>query len=48
LAAGNSNQIVLGIFFDLQKAFDWVKHKILLDRLQFYGIDGKFKTLIES
>jgi hypothetical protein len=22
LAAGNSNQIVLGIFFDLQKAFD--------------------------
>jgi hypothetical protein len=25
-----------------------VNHKILLDKLQFYGINGKFKTLIES
>jgi hypothetical protein len=27
-----------GIFCDLAKAFDYVKHEILLDQLQFYGI----------
>ena len=48
LTAINSSQIVGGIFCDLQKAFDCVNHKILLDKLQLYGIDGKFKTLIES
>jgi hypothetical protein len=44
----NNNQIVGGIFCELQKAFDCVNHKILLDKLQFYRIYGKFKTLIES
>jgi hypothetical protein len=48
LKALSKNQIVGGIFCDLHKAFDCVNHKILLDKLQFYGIDGKFKTLIES
>jgi hypothetical protein len=48
LTALNNSQIVCGIFCDLQKAFDYVNHKILLDKLQFYGINGKFKTLIES
>ena len=48
LMAMNNNQIVGGIFCDLQKAFGCVNHKTLLDKLQFYGIDGKFKTLIES
>ena len=37
-----------GIFCDLQKAFDPVNHKLLLDKIQNYGIKGKAKTLLES
>jgi hypothetical protein len=29
-------------------AFDGVNHKILLSKLQFYGIEGKFYDLITS
>ena len=47
LTAMNNEQMVGGIFCDLQKAFDCVKQKILLDKLKFNGINGKFKTLIE-
>jgi hypothetical protein len=38
----------VSIFCDLQKAFDCVNHKVLLDELKFYGIEGEFKTIIES
>ena len=48
LTSMNNNLVVRGIFCDIQKSFDCVHHKILLDKLVFYGIDGKFKTLIES
>jgi len=48
LTAMNNNQMVGGIFCDLQRAFDCVNHKILLKKLEFYGVEGKFKILIES
>jgi hypothetical protein len=48
LTAMNNKQSVRGIFCDLQKAFDCVNHKSLLDKLEFYGIEDIFKTLIKS
>jgi hypothetical protein len=48
LIAMNNNQMMGGIFCDLQEAFNCVNHKILLQNLEFYGFEGKFETLIES
>ena len=46
--AMNRNLMTGGIFCDLQKAFDSVNHEIIFEKIQFYGIVGKFKTLIQS
>jgi len=39
-SAMDSNQFSIGVFVDLSKAFDTLNHKILLAKLNHYGIRG--------
>jgi len=48
LKALNDKLMVWGIFCDLQKASDCVNHDILMEKLELYGIQGKFSYLIKS
>jgi hypothetical protein len=48
LVAMNNNQKVGGIFCDSRKTCDCMNHSILLENLEFYGIKGNIKTLLES
>ncbi|PNF20902.1 hypothetical protein B7P43_G11183 [Cryptotermes secundus] len=48
LEALNKQKVVGGVFCDLKKAFDSVNHEILLSKLQYYGIQGRFYDLIAS
>ena len=34
----DNKKITVGIFIDLKKAFDTINHKLLLRKMEFYGI----------
>ena len=44
----SQKQMVGGIFCDLHKAFDCINHTILLEKLKYYGVLGKFYNLVKS
>lgn len=44
----DNKNVVTGLFLDLKKAFDTVNHKILIKKLEFAGIRGRFLNLFES
>ena len=48
LNALNNNLLIGGIFCDVEKGFDCVNHKILLSKLEFYGLTGNHYKLYKS
>ena len=44
----DNNEFAVGVFIDLQKAFDTVDHKILLKKLEHYVIRGIANKWVES
>ena len=44
----DSKQHCAGVFIDLKKAFDTVDHKLLVEKLSFYGVRGIANTWLEN
>ena len=44
----DSDNFIFGIFLDVSRAFDTISHKMLLTKLQYYGIRGTALCLFES
>jgi hypothetical protein len=44
----NKQLYILGLFFDLTKAYDVINHEILLNKLEYYEIRGTIKAWLDS
>ena len=48
LSSFDDGNAVCAVLLDLSKAFDCVDRKVLLNKLEYYGIRGKMHKLLES
>ena len=44
----DNGEFTIGIFLDLSKAFDTITHKILIQKLEHYGIQGVTKLWLQD